>query len=158
MAATVTETHTLPVSGAPTIAVRNSAGTISVVRGSAEEVQLVVTKKARGFLGGASEADLERVPVTVTQEGDTIRVDAWYRGMSITKSVTIELDFTIPATANLDLHAAAGNVSVEGISGSLHVEVNAGNTELRDVSGPMRLEGNAGNIEGRASRCRNAAR
>jgi hypothetical protein len=149
MAATVTETHTLPVSGTPTIAVRNSAGTISVVRGSTEEVRLVVTKKARGLFGGGSEADLERVPVTVTQEGNTIRVDAWYRGMSIAKAVTVDLDFTIPAAANLDLHAAAGNVRVDGISGALRVEVNAGNSELRDVSGPLHIEGNAGNIEGR---------
>jgi hypothetical protein len=147
MAATVTETHTLPVSGTPTIAVRNSAGTISVVRGSANEVRLVVTKKARGLFGG-SEADLERVPVTVAQEGDSIRVDAWYRGMSIAKAVTVDLDFTIPATAKLDLHAAAGNVRVEGISGALRVEVNAGNSELRNVSGPIHMEGNAGNIEG----------
>jgi len=148
MAATVTETHTLPVSGTPTIAVRNSAGTISVVRGSNGEVRLVVTKKVRGFFGG-SEADLERVPVTVTQEGDTIRVDAWYRGMSIARAVTIDLVFTIPATANLDLHVAAGNVHVEDISGALRIEVNAGNTELSNVSGPIHLEGNAGNIEGR---------
>lgn len=148
MAATMTETHTLPVSGIPAIAARNSAGTISVVRGSAEEVRLVVTKKARGLFGGGSEADLERVPVTVTQEGATIRVDAWYRGMSLARAVTVDLDFTIPATANLDLHAAAGNVHIDGISGGLRVEVNAGNTELRDVRGPMRIEGNAGNIEG----------
>jgi DUF4097 and DUF4098 domain-containing protein YvlB len=150
MAATVTETHTLPVSGTPTIAVRNSAGTMTVVRGSAEEVRLVVTKKARGLFGGGSEADLERVPVTVTQEGDTIRVDAWFRGMgSFAKGITVDLDFTIPATANLDLHAAAGNVRVEGVGGSVRAEVNAGNTELRDVSGPLRIEGNAGNIQAR---------
>ncbi len=147
MAATVTETHTLPVSGTPTIAARNSAGTISVVRGGAEEVSLVVTKRARGIFGG-TEADLERVPVTVRQEGNTIHVDAWYRGMSVTKAVTVDLEFTIPATANLDLRVAAGNVGVEGISGALKIEVNAGNAELHNVSGPLRVEGNSGNIEG----------
>ena len=148
MAATVTETHTLPVSGTPTIAVRNSAGTISIARGSSEEVHLVVTKRARGLFGGGSEADLERVPVTVKQEGETIRVDAWFRGMSIAKAVTVDLEFTIPATANLDLRVAAGNVRVADVSGALRIEVNAGNSDLRNVSGPMRIEGNAGNIEG----------
>lgn len=150
MSVTATESYEFTISGTPRIIVRNRAGGIRVEPGAAGQVHVTVTKRARnGLLGSASESDLERVEVQVTQNGDTIRIEADHdRSFSLGKQYTVDIEISAPATADLDLRMNAGNVEVRNISGTIEGVVNAGNFDVTGGtrSGRSAFTVNAGNL------------
>ena len=150
MAATTTETHEFLVEGAPTLAVRNFAGNVTVSAGADGQVRVDVTKRARGgFFGSADDADLEKIHVDVKQTGTTIVVEAEARDRALlTKQLSIDIDIRAPARTHLDLHLNAGNADITGIGGVINGKVNAGNLETRRVTFDDRshLTVSAGNL------------
>lgn len=150
MATTKTETHEYTVAAAPTLDLRNNAGHVNIRRGPDGQVVVQVTKKARGGLFRAfSESDLEKVIVTVIQEGDRIVVDTERSSRSFLKHVEIDLDITTPATSNVSLQLNAGNARMNDVRGALNVRVNAGNFGADGLTcvGANRFEVNAGNLD-----------
>ncbi len=149
MSATISENHEFTVGDGARLEVQNRAGNVSVAKGAAGQMRVVVTKRARGLMGGATEADLERLQVEVTQSGDTVRVITG-RGVdtSLFKHITVDLDITVPATVDLDLRLNAGNTRVHDITCGLRAEMNAGNVDLIGVTirGASQLTLNAGNL------------
>ncbi len=149
MSATITESHEFSVGERAQLDVRNRAGNVTIAKGPAGQVRVVVTKRARGLLGSASEADLERLHVEVTQVGDTVRLTT-ERGVdwSLFKQITVDLDITAPELVELDLRLNAGNMRMSDTRGGVRAEVNAGNLDLVDVTigGASRLSVNAGNL------------
>ncbi|HEV2460824.1 MAG TPA: DUF4097 family beta strand repeat-containing protein [Ktedonobacterales bacterium] len=150
MAATTTETHEFLVEGAPSLAVRNFAGNVTLSAGADGQVRVEVTKRARGgFFGSADDADLERIHVDVKQSGNMISVEAEARDRTLlSKQLSIDIDITAPARSHLDMHLNAGNTDISGIGGVINAKVNAGNLETRGVTFDDRshLTVSAGNL------------
>lgn len=146
----VTDTYEFPVEGTPEILVRNRAGTISIARGAASQVAVRVTKRAHdGFFSRASESDLARLVVNVTQQGSRIHVETDTSASSgLFKNVQVDIAIVAPASANLDLRMNAGNVDIRDIAGTFASTVNAGNFDLYGVtiSGRSSFTVNAGNL------------
>jgi hypothetical protein len=155
MATSETETHELHLNGAASVTVRNNAGNIVLHPGSEDQILVLVSKRVRGFLGTASEADLEQVHIDVKQNANAVIIDAEVGRWSLFKQVTIDLDITLPPTvARLDLKLNAGNLEVEGISGVIKAKVNAGNLDVlagATLGDGSRLAANAGNVTVRAA-------
>lgn len=151
MAVSKTETYEFTTTGEPRLIVRNAAGSVTVRPGHDGQVQVMVTKKARGGLfGSASEADLERVTVHVTQESNAIRIESKYDNLrGGLKNVTVDVEITAPTASSLDAQLNAGNLHLSGLSGSLTAVVNAGNVDAEDVvlRGNCDVSLNAGNLE-----------
>src|SRR5215469_18213138 len=123
MAISVTEMHELHLNGMASVTVRNNAGNIVLHPGGEDRILVQVTKRVRGFLSTASEADLEKVHIDVKQNGNAVAIDADVDRWSLFKQVTIDLDITLPsAVARLDLKLNAGNLEVEGISGVIRAK------------------------------------
>ncbi|MGO8950248.1 MAG: DUF4097 family beta strand repeat-containing protein [Ktedonobacterales bacterium] len=155
MVTSVTETHELHLSGVPSLTVRSNAGNIRLHPGSEERILIIVTKRARGLLNAASEADLEKVNIDVRQSGNDVTVDAEVDRWSLFKQLTVDLDITLPAdVTRLDLKLNAGNLEVEGIRGLIKAKVNAGNLDVlagTTLADGSRLAANAGNVTIRSS-------
>ena len=149
MSATISETHEFSVGEGARLEIQNRAGNVTIARGSGGQVRVVVTKRTRGLFGSASEADLQKLRVEVTQSGDTVNITT-ERGVdwSLFKQVTVDLDITAPEAVELDLRLNAGNIRVSDTVGGVRAEVNAGNLDLIGVTigGSSRLSVNAGNL------------
>ncbi|MFI5274522.1 MAG: DUF4097 family beta strand repeat-containing protein [Ktedonobacterales bacterium] len=154
MAITKTESHEFRVAGVPRLAIRNFAGNVTLAAGPAGQVLVRVTKRVRGILGTADDADLEKIRVTAEQRDDTITVEAEVRNhAAFMRSVSVDMEITVPAEAALDLRLNAGNTDISGIHGAINAKVNAGNLELRGVTlaTGSDLTCNAGNLTFRGS-------
>ncbi|HKV83293.1 MAG TPA: hypothetical protein VJN88_01975 [Ktedonobacterales bacterium] len=150
MPAVKTEIHEYTVTSAPSLDVRNNAGAVTFTPGAEHQVIVRVTKRARGGIFRAvSESDLDKVIVTIAQEGDRIIVDTERASRSFLKNVEIDLDITTPASSNVTLQLNAGNALLRDLRGRLNVRVNAGNFDARGVTcvGECRFEVNAGHLE-----------
>jgi hypothetical protein len=150
MAAKVSETHEFTVGGTPTLAIRNSAGSVKITRGPEAQVGVRVTKEVRGgFFNVADEGDLEKVQVHVTQSGDTITVETeWNKSFSFLKFVTVRIEVVTPATTNVDLRLNAGNTEMRDIGGAITAKINAGNFDGTGMTlgNGSRFTINAGNL------------
>ena len=131
MSATISETHEFSVGEGARLEIQNRAGNVTIARGSGGQVRVVVTKRTRGLFGSASEADLQKLRVEVTQSGDTVNITT-ERGVdwSLFKQVTVDLDITAPEAVELDLRLNAGNIRVNDTVGGVRAEVNAGNARF----------------------------
>lgn len=150
MAATKTETYEYVVTGAPALDVSANAGNVTFRAGPDNQVVVQVTKRARGgIFRASSESDLDKVIVTVTQEGNRIVVDTERSSRSFLKHVEIDLEITTPASSNVSLQLNAGNAHMHDLRGALNVRVNAGNFGGHGVTcvGDGRFEINAGNLD-----------
>ncbi|HEX8034402.1 MAG TPA: DUF4097 family beta strand repeat-containing protein [Ktedonobacterales bacterium] len=150
--ATATATHTLAVSGMPTLDVTNAAGSITVERGTAEQVKVVYSKRAHDVSQRDAQRALDAMIVSISQTGNTITVKvrsptaASMEAFGSQHSVDLTLD--VPAVTSLQLRQMAGNVRVSDVSGTLMVNVQAGNVDLRNVSlaGSSSVRLGAGNV------------
>lgn len=132
----------IAVSGAPTVRIENAVGTVRVVAGAADKVQVNASVNVRHISRGLADQALEGYTVDVTQEPSgaivvNTRADNPFSGDDLLAGWlmhrTVNLTVTMPANGTLDLNVAAGRTTVEGITGRVRAEVNAGGLELIDT-------------------------
>ena len=134
MATEQTETYNFAVGPNPTLRIRHNVGQVQIRAGAAGEAHVEVTKRARsGFFGGNTEVDLERVHVSVTQEGDVISITSRYDGSISGRHVTVDVAVACPEQVTLDTQINAGTLDVVGIQGQTTVQLNAGTADLTNV-------------------------
>jgi len=128
-----TETHTLNVGVAPDLKVRNSAGSITINAGPEGQFTLEATKKiVGGIFGQPKEADIEKIEVDVTQDGDLISVSV-HPGAAealFGKSSLVDLVITAPPQTATDLRLNAGAITLTGLRGRTQGRINAGAFEV----------------------------
>ena len=139
----------LQVTGVPTVRIENSVGSVRVVAGDSNEVEVRAEVHVQHLSQGLAEQALKSYELDVSQDTTTgvIAIRAgdshpfgdggFFDGMFMHRSVNLTV--TMPANANLDLNVAAGRMNVEGITGKVNAEVNAGsltmiNSKLADGS------------------------
>lgn len=149
MSATATETFEFAVSRAPSVTVRNKAGSVTVTAAASGQVRVVATKRAHGGILGMGAGDPERVRVIARQDGDTVSLDVDYDDAGFVKNVTVDFEIAVPADASIEIDQNAGDVRVAGTTGHLRVSLNAGNVRAEGVAlaGAARVRNNAGNLD-----------
>ncbi|MGH2515131.1 MAG: hypothetical protein ACRDHP_05700 [Ktedonobacterales bacterium] len=145
-----TDTYDFTVAGTPEIRVRNRAGALTIERGATGQVAVRVTKRThgRGF-GQATETDLAGIVVTVTQQENTIRIEAERNDLAgLLKNYQVDIAVMTPAETNLDLRMNAGNVDLRDLTGVLACTINAGNLDAArlTLTGSSSCAINAGNL------------
>ncbi len=127
------------VGDAPMLIVDNFAGDVVVRAGESGTVRVVATKRA------AREKDLDRIDVEMRERDGGLEIitdppSGW-------KSVSVDLEITVPASAHVDLHTGAGDVIVRDLEGDVRADSNSGDVDVRDTSGEIDAHTNAGHID-----------
>ena len=90
-------------------------GAVDVVTGSDNTVKVEVVKRGGGFSQQDAENDLKNVAVTMTQDGDTIRVVAKRTDQRVDIGNSgASAKLRVPAGAILDLHSSNGSITTAG--------------------------------------------
>ncbi|MGN6811171.1 MAG: DUF4097 family beta strand repeat-containing protein [Thermomicrobiales bacterium] len=136
----VSETKTVnppsvPVSGTPTLQIENTAGSVRIVTGSSTSISVRAELTARNISHAFARRDLDQMNVTITPDGQKVVVhtetgSGW--GWWVRRQVAMTV--TVPANTNLDLQVSAGDVTVDGVTGTVTTQVNAGSLTLRDIT------------------------
>lgn len=143
-----TRSRTLPpqtfaISGQPTVRIANAIGTVRVIAGSSDKVEVRASVDVRHLSRGLAERELEGYTVDVappdasglivinTQDDAPFGEGDFSSGWFMQRSVNLTV--AMPTNGNLELNVAAGSTRVEGITGRIKAEVNAGGLTLRDV-------------------------
>lgn len=143
----------IAVSGVPTLDVRNAGGSVRVVTGRADQIEVRATVRARGFSRAAARRQLEQTHITPRVSegtgGTVVTLDARQgSGWPIFGGGSSEVTITVPQRSNLILTMSAGSIEVRDVTGAFTIAANAGNTELAGVTfaGASRIESHVGNV------------
>lgn len=145
--------HTLTVADTPTVEIDSFAGSVSVVQGGPNEVQVHAERHA------LTERDLEAIAVTAVEERGRVRV-------ACTKTVGrplrswVRLTVTVPAGTETRIDTKGGSVEVDGIEapvrattagGSIRITRAAGATAAHAAGGSIRIEDHNGSVIARTA-------
>ncbi len=148
-------TQTVSVSGTPTVTLTGAAADVQFVAGASNQVSVAVDKSVRAISRDQAQHDLDAIKVGVTQTGNAITItetipndwgwNFWWFHVG-NRSVTLLV--TVPASANLAVTAAAGNVHVSGITGQMTLDAAAGDINFQNVTltGASHVKTSAGNV------------
>ena len=131
------------VNAAPNIVVEMFNGGIDVATGSSTApgtVTISVTKRGGGNTQADAQNDLKNVEVTMTQEGNTIRVVAQRtdRRVDIGNSGA-SAKLTVPKGSTFDLRTSNGGITTAGPAGDVKAESSNGGINVRGALGQLDL-------------------
>lgn len=140
-----------------TLNVDNVTGSIEVVAGQSDEVQLVVSKVIRAESKDRMDAAKKEVTLDVTDQPDLLKfyVNGPFRcdcndgcaDRHGNQGYSVRMDFQLQVPRNIDLNLKTvngGHVTVRGVTGKFQVHNVNGRVEMQDIAGA----GKAGTVNG----------
>ena len=146
---------------APRVVVETFNGAVEVVTNTEPRVEARVTRRASGASKEVAEEGLDEIDVTMTQDGDTVRivarraVHAWGTG-----NRSAEAFVQVPAGTVLDLRTSNGRIKATGLmgdvsgqtsNGAIDVDGSRGELKLTTSNGPIKVVDARGRVELRTS-------
>jgi DUF4097 and DUF4098 domain-containing protein YvlB len=134
--------QTLQVIAVPQLVVKNFAGILIIHTGDSNIVRI---SAAEQISGSSSPDDIQ---YTVTQNRNTVEVEAQKNGTFSTGNLSVDLDITLPSQSIIQATLGAGNISIDGISGLISVQTGSGNVDFKNgtVQKNTSFQANAGSI------------
>jgi hypothetical protein len=131
-------------------------GSIQVTPGENDKVVVDAYRKIEAASKDKEEEYFAAAPITITAEGDSVIVRAIRKKESpgsefweLMGRTHTEGRYTIrvPATFGADLDTAGGNVSVQGLTGSIKADTSGGHIKATACDGTLELDTSGGHIE-----------
>ena len=145
--ATETVNNTFTTGSQPTIIVETFNGRINIQTGTDGQVAVSVLKKGSGNNQAAAEDDLKNIDVSMTQDGDTIRIIARRTNQGLVNNSGAQVDLTVPEAAVLDLTTSNGRITSTGVRGDLRLSTSNGEIDVQGGQGVQNLSTSNGRIQ-----------
>ena len=134
---------TYPFQSGGKLILDSDIGDITVNGTDKNEVSIVVTAK------GSTEK-LERFTVSSSQDGNTVRIDGkmkhHYFHMFGNNTPDVRFDVQVPKSCNLRLETSGGDITIDGVKGTIDGETSGGDLDLRHLDGTVRMNTSGGNV------------
>lgn len=143
------QTESFKVSGAVSLEVQTSGGSIEVAGSNENEVLVEMYVRRRGKYVKAGEADLDDYEISITQNGNTVKAVAerrsngrwnWNNGYSISFKV-----YT-PRETRSRLKTSGGSLTAKNLKGSQELRTSGGSITTEAIQGQMMLRTSGGSI------------
>jgi Putative adhesin len=130
-------------------------GSIDVTAGENDKVVIDAHRKIEMSSKEKEQEYLAAAPITITTEGDKVILRANEKHESLGKQFWRMMGHTrteghytikVPASFNLDLDTAGGDVSANGITGSVKVDTSGGDLTFGQIHGDLHADTSGGNI------------
>jgi hypothetical protein len=142
-----TVTQSFAAAGPARLVVEMFNGSIEVVTAEDSTLKIDVIKRGGGGSQWEAEDDLKNVAVTMTQDGDTIRVVARRSDQRIDLGNSgASAKLRVPAGTILDLHSSNGAIVSAGPVGDLKAQTSNGAIDVRSSQGQLDLNTSNGGI------------
>jgi hypothetical protein len=135
----------------PKVVVEMFNGSIDVVRGQTGQVHSLVTRRVSGPDREQAEKDLQKISVTMTQEGDTVTVRARTMGPARLHNAGAKAKLTVPDGTIVRIATSNGPLRVEGVEGPVDARTSNGLVDVKSATGRVSLSSSNGPIRCEAS-------
>jgi DUF4097 and DUF4098 domain-containing protein YvlB len=138
------------VDGPADLALVSDAGDVEIIAVEGDKISVVAHKTAWGASQEQAQAELSGMNISVTQEGDTVRVvyEIETPSLVIAESRKDKVDFSIrvPVETQVDARTTPGDISLTGVRGDASLEAQFGDLSIIDVEGALKATTNSGEI------------
>ncbi len=142
-----TVSQSFSTDGTQRVVVEMFNGAIDVVAGTDNTVKVDVIKRGGGISQQDAEDDLKNVQVTMTSEGDTIRVIAKRTDQRVDIGNSgASAKLRVPENLKLDLRSSNGSITASGPVGEMKAQTSNGPIEARGSRGQLDLNTSNGPI------------
>jgi len=133
---------TFPVTAKPEFRLVTDDANLNVVSSDAKEIRVFVTTR-----GWKIPDDLK---VVEHQDGNRVNVEVRmvhkdHISWGMNRSIRVEV--TVPREADLDLRTGDGNVVVDAVKGTAHIQTGDGNVDLNALNGGLNASTGDGNLK-----------
>lgn len=132
-----TQTHNFTIITHAFLVVHDDVGTIHVNAGGGNSVTVQATEHNNGFWGNPNDAQ-----VSYSQSGDSVTVIASVKSnLGFFSTDSVDLNITVPSTADLEVQTNTGLVDVSGVSGQMSLGTITGAIDATNdtLTGPSSL-------------------
>lgn len=131
----------------PEIVIETFNGSVHLRANAGTSVLAAVTRRGKGVSEDAAQRALERVEVTIRQDGNTVYVlakqhESLFRGARCGADVTL----TAPPNAAISARSSNGHITGQGFVAGLNVRTSNGSVNLREVAAPIDARTSNGGI------------
>ncbi len=123
----------------PRLVVVDFAGTVTILAGDADTIEVIATKRAN------TESRLDSIDVDWSQDELRVEITA-QRGRPSGGNVSVDLDITAPPGTEIDLRLGAGDVRIEDILGEISVQTGTGDLDVRAGGASINLSTGTGDV------------
>ncbi len=120
-------------------------GNLTINGSSDNKVHVVVTIKG-------DQDEIDRYPVVIEQNGNTVSVTAHNRGSHFRwfdmNSLNARYEISIPVNFNLDISTAGGNIRIDNVKGEIKGSTSGGDIDVKRLEGDIKIETSGGNVKG----------
>jgi DUF4097 and DUF4098 domain-containing protein YvlB len=144
-------TRALQVSGTPDVEISTGSGDITVHTGNSSSIYISARIKAsdQWFGGGnlSAEEKVKRIENNppITQNGSMVSIGR-LTDPDLRRNVSISYDLTLPASCRVRSESGSGNVSIEGVNGSVKMSSGSGNITGKQLGDEVRISTGSGEI------------
>lgn len=141
--------RTYPASAIRTVSLENRNGSIHLQAWDRDEIQLKVTKRAKGWGLDQTAEILKEIQVEPIHEGEILTVRAvwpnhWsWRG----RSASVQYEIKLPRRMNMETTSSNGRVFASGLEGKQHYSSTNGKIQVQGSKGPLEAETVNGAVE-----------
>ncbi len=146
------ETFSFPLNDGGRLSVSNVNGSITIVGGSGDTVEIIATKK------GDDQEYLDAIEINISSSADSIIIEtelpesgSWFSWGD--KNGQVKYEITVPAGTNLDaIETVNGGLEISGVSGDVKAETVNGGINATDLEGDAEFSTVNGRINGEFTR------
>lgn len=140
--------RTLTVDGAVDLSIRTGSGSIDIVTGTADRVQIVgrVSAGSRDGLDAAERVRRVETAPPIEQAGNVIRIgdthdDPRYR------NVSISYELRVPSNTRVNAQTGSGSQSIGSVNGAVRAQTGSGSIRIERTGGSLYAQTGSGNIQ-----------
>jgi DUF4097 and DUF4098 domain-containing protein YvlB len=150
-----TKHETRPASPGGKLVVDVDFGSVDVTPGDNDKVVIDAHRSVKMLTKEKEEQYLAGAPITITTEGDKIIVRAVHKHTAFGMDYWVNLGhsqteghytFKVPASFSLNIDTAGGDISAQGITGTVKVDTSGGNLTFGQIHGDIHADTSGGQI------------
>ncbi len=139
-----------------TLKVDDNAGSVTVVGGDVEKVEVKIVKTGYAPTQSRAEEDLKNIKYEIDQIGNTITLT--YKVPTVTTNPpgitvfdtngdTVDFIVTVPSETTVDIEASQGDVDVTNIIGDVTIANNFGEVTVGNIEGALSVNNESGEVQ-----------
>jgi hypothetical protein len=133
---TATVQESFVVAGATLLDVECPVCNVQIGGRGGDRVEIEATKHAWSGSRSAAERQLDRIDVSLTQQGERILVKVDMPQLSepgFGKRANVDLEITVPEQTDLKVDLDVGDMEIEGVEGQVDIQAAVGLVDLKNV-------------------------
>lgn len=136
------------VSGPAQLKVNNIAGMVRVEKGAAGVITIDTKKTARGYDQESAQANLDRMEVIITQQGNVVDVRVEVKPIEVNWSGQVDFTIQVPEDTEVEMASTSGDLYLAGTRAPANLNTSFGSVTVNDVGeGALTVDTRSGKVE-----------